>query len=76
MNLILFTLAIWQLLPWQLHSYLMYNDNMRSFSHAQKEGRCAFNKEVILFERHGQPAVITEQWFTGSGCFEGNSIIR
>jgi len=72
----IFLLFLYHFLTCQSHGKIMLNSNMRSFSHAQKEGRCTLNEEILLFERTGPPGVITEQWFAGLDCFTGDSIIR
>jgi len=60
-----------------IFSHVEYNDNMKSFSYAHKNGQCFANKEVLLYERtDGIPGVLTEQWFAGLGCFDNSSILR
>ncbi len=49
---------------------------MKSFTHSIKQGGCEKNREVSLFEFAEGPGVITEQWFTGKGCINQDTIIR
>ena len=49
---------------------------MRSFTHSIKQAACIGNQEVSLFEYTKGPGVITEQWFTGKGCINQDTIVR
>eukprot|EP00794_Sanderia_malayensis_P017317 gene17317-19050_t len=49
---------------------------MESFTHSIKQGGCEANREVFLFEFKKGPGVITEQWFTGKGCINQDTVIR
>jgi len=50
---------------------------MKTFSSAIKGGTLEANQEKILYEHNtGQPGIITEQWFTGSGAMDQDTTIR
>lgn len=60
-----------------IHCQVKLTEDTRSFTHAEKEGRCVADSEIVLFERDtGIPGVLTEQWFTGNDCMNNNSLIR
>ena len=53
------------------------NPNIRSFSDAIKNGFLKKGEETLLFEKwFGEPGMITQQWFTGSGIFDEHARIR
>jgi len=55
---------------------IIYNEKMKSFSHAKKAGYCYAGNEYPLFEYKNGPGVITEQWYTSGPCFDTRTIIR
>ncbi len=59
-----------------VNASVKWKPNMESFTHSVKEGGCEENREVSLFEFTDGPGVITEQWFTGNGCINQDTVIR
>ena len=53
-----------------------WNPQMKSFTHSVKQGGCSANQEISLFEYTKGPGIITEQWYTGKGCIDENTILR
>ncbi len=49
---------------------------MKTFSHAIKGAYCNKGEEIEVFSYDSGPGVVTEQWFTGWGCFGPNTIVR
>ncbi len=60
----------------QANASVKWKPNMKSFTHSVKQGGCEENREISLFEYTKGPGVITEQWYTGSGCINLDTIIR
>lgn len=52
--------------------------NLKSFSHAIKAVYCNPNQEIEIFKHENTvgPAVVTEQWYTGYGCFGPKTRLR
>lgn len=69
---ILFIIAVISL----TNASVKWKPNMRSFTHSIKQAACIVNQEVSLFEYTQGPGVITEQWFTGKGCINQDTIVR
>ena len=59
-----------------LRCYAEWPTNLKTFSHAIKGAYCNANQEIEIFKYSRGPAVITEQWYTGSACFGPSTIIR
>lgn len=53
-----------------------WQPGLKTFSHAIKAAYCPQGKEIEIFSHTGGPGVITEQWFTGGGCFGPNTIVN
>ena len=53
-----------------------WQPNMKTFSHAIKAAYCLQDTEIEVFWYDTGPAALTEQWFTGSDCFNPNTIVR
>lgn len=76
MNILLLYTSLFGLLV-GIHCYVELSDDMKSFSHAQKNGHCIAGQEIAIFQRNESvPGVVTEQWFTGENCFNNASLIR
>ncbi len=51
--------------------------NMKSFSHAIKDGRLVgVGVENVIFSHTSGPGVITEQWTAGKGCMDELAVMR
>ena len=50
--------------------------NMKTFSHAIKNGLLMNNSENIVFEHNSGPGVVTEQWFAGHGCMDEDTVMK
>ncbi|XP_065051830.1 uncharacterized protein LOC135681334 [Rhopilema esculentum] len=70
---ILFTVLLSQK---QIKASVKWRPGMESFTHSVKQGGCEGGLEVSLYESTKGPGVITEQWFTGKGCINQDTIIR
>lgn len=80
-------MSSWWKLTWSLltattlfqvqESAIPVTPNMKTFSHAIKDGHLVGNgTENIVFEHTSGPGVITEQWFAGKGCMDEDAVMK
>ena len=57
-------------------SAVSVNSNLKTFSHAIKDGILQQATETIVFEQDSGPGTVTEQWFAGKGCVDEDAVMK